>query len=301
MPQRDHICICICTYKRPELLKGLLLKMEKQKSEGLFDYSIVVVDNDKFESGRMTTETHARNSKISIRYYVEPEQNIALARNKAVKNAIGDFVAFIDDDEFPSDDWLLNLYNAIKRYKSDGILGPVFPYFIKKPPVWVLKGGFFDRPTYITGHIVPWATTQTGNVLLRRELFKNDQVWFNPVFCSGGEDRDFFRRKIEEGYFFVWCNEAQVFEIIPPKRWEKKVLLKRALLRGKMALNIKGARSVSLLKSVFAVIIYTCCLPLFLALGFHVFMRYLIKICDHLGKILTFIGIDCVKEKYVVS
>ena len=36
------------------------------------------------------------------------KQNIALARNKAIENAKGDFIAFIDDDEFPLDQWLLN-------------------------------------------------------------------------------------------------------------------------------------------------------------------------------------------------
>ena len=124
-------------------------------------------------------------------------------------------------------------------------------------------------------------------------------MWFDPAFGSGGEDRDFFKRKIAEGNVFVWCNEAPVFETVPPKRWERTILLKRALLRGKMALNTTEARSKSLIISTFAIAIYTGCLPLFLALGHHIFMKYLIKICDHLGKVLAFFGIDWVKEKYI--
>lgn len=301
MLQNHHICVCICTYKRPELLRRLLSKLEEQETEGLFDYSIVIVDNDRSQSAQQTVESYARQSKISINYFVEPEQNIALARNKAIENAKGDFIGFIDDDEFPVDQWLLNLYKDLNRYKSDGILGPILPHFEKEPPKWVLKGRFFDRPTHPTGHVLEWRNTRTGNALLRRELFKEDREWFDPAFGSGGEDRDFFRRKIEEGHVFVWCNEAPVFETVPPNRWKRTVLLKRALLRGKMALNATRSKPMSVFYSLAAVAIYTFCLPLFFVLGHHVFMKYLIKDCDHVGKVLAFFGIDWVKEKYLIG
>lgn len=297
MSAPHHICVCVCTYKRPELLKRLLSKLEEQKSEGLFDHSIVIVDNDRAESARQISESSTRQSKVS--YYVESEQNIALARNKAIKNAKGDFIGFIDDDEFPDEGWLLDLYKAVDRFGSDGILGPVVPSFEEKPPKWVLKGHFFDRPTHSTGHILGWKNTRTGNALIRRRVFEEDHNWFDPAFGSGGEDRDFFRRKIEAGYIFVWCNEATVFETVPPERWKRTVLLKRALLRGKMAFNATKSRPASVLKSAVAIILYTCCLPLFCVLGHHIFMKYLIKNCDHLGKVLAFFGVDWVKEKYV--
>ena len=299
MSLKHHICVCISTYKRTELLGRLLSALEEQETEALFDYSIVIVDNDRTESARQTTESCAHKSKISIGYFVEPEQNIALARNKAIENAKGDFIALIDDDEIPTQQWLLNLYNAMNRFESDGILGPVQPFFEKKPPRWVLKGHFFDRPAHPTGHILGWKNTRSGNALLRRELFQEERKWFDPAFGSGGEDRDFFKKKITAGNVFVWCNEAPVYENVPPQRWKRTVLLKRALLRGKMSLNTSEPRSISILKSITAIVMYTASLPLCLGLGHHVFMKYLIKNFDHLGKVLAFLGIDWVKEKYV--
>ncbi len=201
--------MCISTYQRTKLLRRLLSKLEEQETEGLFNFSIVIVDNDAAESARQTVEYLARQSKTSIGYYVEPEQNIALARNKAVENAKGDYIAFIDDDEFPVEHWLLNLYNAMDRYKSDGILGPVLPYFEEEPPGWVLKGHFFDRPNHPTGHVLEGKNTRTGNALLRRELFGEDRKWFDPAFGSGGEDQDLFRRKIGEGRVRIAQSNAQ--------------------------------------------------------------------------------------------
>ncbi len=162
-----------------------------------------------------------------------------------------------------------------------------------------MRGRFFDRPVHPTGYVLSWKNTRTGNALLRRELFAEGHKWFDPTYGSGGEDRDFFRRKIKEGHVFVWCNEAKVFETVPSNRWKRTVLLKRALLRGKMALNSTDSKPVSVIKSVVAIAIYTACLPLFFILGHHVFMKYLIKDCDHLGKVLAFLGIDWIREKYV--
>ena len=295
----SHISVCICTYKRPTYLKRLLGEMEKQLTENLFSFSIVVVDNDYDQSAKEIVTAFKNNSSLDVDYCIEPEQNIALARNKAVENAVGDFIAFIDDDEFPSEKWLLSLYNAINRYNSDGILGPVLPHFQEDPPKWVLNGCLFDRPTHPTGHVLEWRNTRTGNALLRRQLFTSGHGWFDPAFGSGGEDRDFFRRKIKEGKVFVWSNEAQVFETVPAARWKRTVLTKRALLRGKIALNSTDSGPASILKSACAIAVYTICLPLFFVVGHHVFMKYLIKDCDHLGKVLAFFGIDWVKEKYV--
>lgn len=296
MSQKPHICLCVCTYKRPELLRQLLSNLEEQQTEGLFDYSIVIADNDRAESGRHVVESYARQSKIPIIYDVEPRQNIALARNKTIENAKGDFVAFIDDDEFPLDQWLLNMYKALICFESDGVLGPVIPYFEMEPPRWILKGGIFERPTHPSGHVLDWNYTRTGNALVRRELFKEVPNWFNPVFGKGGEDQDFFKRRIEEGHVFVWCGEAPVFETVPPDRWKRRNLVKKAMLRGQMAVYSTGSEPLSVLKSAVAVVIYSTCLPLSFLLGHHIMMKYLIRNFDHLGKILAFFGIDLVKE-----
>jgi succinoglycan biosynthesis protein ExoM len=301
MTNRQHITVCICTYKREEYLRRLLSELEKQKTEDLFDYSIVIVDNDRKESAKQAVTSYAQQSNMTIEYFVQPDQNIALARNKAVENARGEFLGFIDDDEFPCENWLVEFYKTIKRHEVDGILGPVLPDYEKKPPEWVLKGHFFDRPTHHSGHVLDWTNTRTGNALLKKELFEDECQWFDPKHGSGGEDRDFFRRKIDKGHVFIWCNEAPVFETVPPERWKKTFMVKRALLRGKVAFETSSTNFSSIIKSIFAILIYSLGLPFFLLFGQHIFMAYLIRTCDHIGKVLTAAGVDPVKEKYVTS
>jgi len=292
-----YISICICTYKRPELLGNLLKKLQRQKTNGLFAYSIVIVDNDHAQSAKSVVESFKQISSIDIDYLCEPEKNIALARNKAIKNAKGNFVAFIDDDEFPIDYWLVNLFRTLKKYNADGVLGPVNPDFEKEPPKWVLKGKLLSRKSYVTGYVlVKPRDTRTGNVLLNRNIFKKEKNLFDPEYGkTGGEDVDFFRRMLNKHYVFVWCNEATVYETVPSGRIKRAYFLRRALLRG--VVNSKHASKISFIKSLCAFSIYTLALPVLFFVAHHLFMKFMIKNCDHLGKLLAIFGIRVVKER----
>ena len=122
---------------------------------------------------------------------------------------------------------------------------------------------------------------------------------FRPQFRTG-EDQDFFTRMIELGYRFIWCDEATAYEVVPPKRWKRSFMVRRALLRGKVALNHHSGMQ-DFVKSLIAVIGYTLSLPIMLVLGHHCLMKCIIRICDHAGKLLAFIGLNPIREKYVLE
>jgi glycosyltransferase involved in cell wall biosynthesis len=295
---KDHISVCICTYKRPKLLARLLRKLQNQQPTNLFTYSIVVVDNDCNQSAKETVSSIQKEFSLQIDYFVEPEQNFALVRNRAVKNAKGNLIAFVDDDEFPVKDWLFNLYKAYLDFGADGVLGPVKPYFENRPPNWVIRGRLCEREHFKTGTVLHKARhTRTGNVLFEKELFDMEESLFNPEFGrTGGEDVDFFRRMIKKGHIFIWCDEAIVFESVPVERCKRSYFVRRALLRG--FVNAKNSSIHSIIKSILALSIYSLALPLFLLMGQHIFMIYLIKDCDHIGKLFGLLGIKLVAERH---
>jgi len=298
--ETKHIDVCICTYKRPPLLKRLLEELRGQDTSGLFTYSIIVVDNDHLQSARAVVSEFAATSSIPIQYCEEPRQNISLARNKAIESADGDFVAFIDDDEFPTKRWLSTLFKTCSEYKVDGALGPVERHFDEKPPQWIIKGNFYERPTYPTGMIIDWRKGRTNNTLLKRRIILTGTLPFRPEFRSG-EDQDFFRRMIQEGHVFVWCNEAVVYEVVPPIRWKRTFILRRALLQGTVSVLHPSFGALDIAKSIIAIPVYTTILPFALLLGHHRFMILLVKVCDHIGKLFALLGINLIKEPYVTE
>jgi hypothetical protein len=96
---------------------------------------------------------------------------------------------------------------------------------------------------------------------------------------------------------FLWCNEGFVYETVPPDRWARGYMLKRAMLRGRNVLKVPGGKLKLLVISIVALPIYLVILLFTLLLGQHVFMKYCIRFCDHLGRVLTPLGLNPVKER----
>jgi succinoglycan biosynthesis protein ExoM len=285
-PAMDHISVCICTYRRPHLLKRLLYELIHQCIDERFSFSVVVADNDSAESARGVVTEFASTATIPVKYCVEPDQNIALARNRAIAHAVGNYIAFIDDDEYPCQTWLQGLYDTCSACGADGVLGPVFSYFEEPPPKWLVEGGFFERQTHATGYKIGFHDMRTSNVIIKTKIIDTAQPPFRPEFGSGGEDADFFRRMVNKGYLFVWCNESVVYELIPPVRFRCRYLLRRALHRGNVSFRLKEGRTIAILKAFLAVPAYSLALPCLFLVGRISFIKYLVKLCDHAGLLL---------------
>jgi hypothetical protein len=123
---------------------------------------------------------------------------------------------------------------------------------------------------------------------------------FRPQFRAG-EDQDFFRRKIEQGNAFIWSADAVVYETVPPARWKRRYMLRKALLRGASARLQPSCDAASIAKSLVAVPLYAVALPFALLAGQHRFMTLLVSMFDHLGKLLALVGVNPVPEPYVAE
>jgi succinoglycan biosynthesis protein ExoM len=298
-PPRYHVSICVCTYKRPQLLERLLNKLQTQITQDLFSFSVVVIDNDAQESGKDPVERAQQRSTFEINYDVEPERSISLARNRSVHNSRGDLIAFIDDDEFPDDAWLSSHLRTLLDTKADGVLGPVKPHFDGEGPVWLVRSGLLERSYFKTNQIIQDSRdTRTGNVLIWKRVFDGADGCFDPKYGrSGGGDAIFFKRMMAKGKVFVWCNEACVYETVVPERQTRSYYLKRACTRGLGEAWDTKFLSRGTIRSLIAIPLYTLSLPFLLLFGQHLFMRYLVKNCDHVSKILGHLGIKLVRER----
>lgn len=224
------IDICIATYKRPQLLNKLLKSISTQINIEFSKLRVIIIDNDPEQTARKVVESFFADKNISYIYDVQPEKNIALTRNKALSYVTADYLAFIDDDEWAAENWLNELLLASQKYDADIVFGSVIPQFTKDAPAWLLETGFFDRNNK-TGTVMTHGAT--NNVLIRKADKFKELLFFNPKFgLTGGEDHDLFCRMYSNNAKLIWCNEALVYEVIPPERTKIKWHLKRALRVG---------------------------------------------------------------------
>ncbi len=307
MSLRPLVCVCVCTFRRAELLRRLLDALPKLDGLGTaFDLSCVVMDNDSDRSAETTVQGFARGASFPVSYHVEAERNFAVVRNRVVASASAtgaDLLAFIDDDEVPVPEWIRGMLDTLRAHKSDGVLAPVRPYFDAKPPRWLERSGLCDRPVHPTGMVMDWTQTRTGNVLIKRELFEPGGLRFDPAFRTGGEDKDFFKRAIAAGRRFVWCEEAPVYELVPPDRMTLRYHLRRALLQGTVSTRYDlGKRRLlgrmqMLVKSFIALVGYTLALPFLWIAQSPWCVRVLVKNCHHLARLACLCGVPLARER----
>jgi succinoglycan biosynthesis protein ExoM len=229
------IAICIISFKRPNGLRRLLTEVNKLEFIKNPDVRIklIVIDNDCNASAMNVCNEIRPQMRWTLEYFVEPERGIPSARNSAIYHAgkEPDFIAFIDDDEVPEQNWLDELLYVQDAYRADAVVGPVISKFEDKVPQWVIKGNFYQRKRNKTGEIRKSANT--GNVLIRNEVIQKEGLTFNKKFAlTGASDDYFFREFAKKGFKIIWADSAIIYEFVPSSRINLRWLMQRSYRGG---------------------------------------------------------------------
>ena len=235
--QTTRIAVCVPTRLRAAGLTRALEGIAKQKlpSTELATVRVIVVDNDPDGSARQVCDHLRSTLPWPLDYILEPMVGIPYARNCALKAAMpaNDLIAFIDDDEVPSEEWLVHLLRVWREYSADVVFGPVKPYFPDPVPHWIERGKFFEREDHPTGTVCNGGAT--GNVLMSTRMLTQSSIRFDETHpFGGGSDLFFFRRAHQAGYRMVWAENAHAVEWIPASRATLRWLLMREFSNGSL-------------------------------------------------------------------
>jgi succinoglycan biosynthesis protein ExoM len=223
-----RVSVCICTYKRPGVIDTLNSVAAQRLPDGV-EVEAIVVDNDESRFADALVRLWASDAPIPVTYGVEPKRNIALARNRALSLASGEWIALIDDDEVADPEWLKALLAAAERYKADAVIGHVAAVYPANAPKWLVAADPLSRRWGASGAVCE--TGSTANALLAAKCVAT--LEFDPAFGrSGGEDTEFFSRLSADGTRIVVENSAIVRERIPPERMSSSYLRRRAVRSG---------------------------------------------------------------------
>jgi hypothetical protein len=203
---------------------------------------VMVTDNDQAGSAREVVEGLRPGFPWPLHYQVEPVRNIALARNRGIRGALAlgaQRLAFVDDDERVSPQWLEQLLAAMRRYDAMVTCGPVMARLDPAISPWVARGGFFGFGPHPTGTRLTYATS--ANLLARAELFAGG-TGFNPELgLLGGSDALLFAEWRARGVSLVAVEDAGVEETIPASRGSAGWVLRRAFRVGNTAILVEKA------------------------------------------------------------
>lgn len=228
--QPSLISVCMCTYKRPQLL-DTLKSIDNQILDPQYSIEVIVVDNDAELSGKTIFDAFSPNKIAHTSYHSEPLKNISAARNKSINEANGEYIALIDDDEIADEKWLQNLLKTMQRFEADVVFGWVNTIYPEHTPDWIIKGAIYTEPRFEDGK--PSQTGASNCTLIKRSaLLENDYQFDLSFGTTGAEDVDLFHRMHRNGLKLVTSHDAFVSEVLADDRMTKQYVIKKAIRIG---------------------------------------------------------------------
>ena len=264
-----EITVAICTYNRERYLPQLFQSILDQ-TLAPERFEIILIDNNSpGNTHELFTEFAAKNPTHLTHYFLETNQGLSFARNRAIKESSAPIITFLDDDAFIDANYLSVLIESFNRHPDCGCIGgPILLHYEDIKPSWEnlylnsLLGYFnkgeaafyFNRTDYPRG----------SNMAFRNLVFEKAGV-FNVTLgrignnLFGGEEKDQFNRIYEAEIPVLYEPQAIVHHCVPRERTTLAFIKKQALGTGvNERLRSKNEGLMSYTKRIFVEAIKWC-------------------------------------------
>src|SRR5262245_2823595 len=122
----SKVLVCIPTFKRPRMLRRLLDALAVLETDA--DVRVLVADNDAQGHAGFDLCHTLTGYRWPLCAVIAPERGIAQVRNVLIEQALktdAQFIAMIDDDEWPQADWIAQFLAYARQTGADLLQGSV--------------------------------------------------------------------------------------------------------------------------------------------------------------------------------
>jgi glycosyltransferase involved in cell wall biosynthesis len=189
------ISVIIPTYKRKELLDRALSSIKQQSYQ---DTETIVIDDDSDPSVKALIDDSYH--QLNIKYIKSRNIGGAKARNLGIEEASGEYIAFLDDDDYYHNDKLKSQHEHLEKNDADVVIcGSIN---ITTNQELGLENGL-DIPTSLK-----IGNPYSVNLLAKSELIK--KVKFDEDLPNA-QDWDLLVRLLKEGAKFSYIDKPLLY------------------------------------------------------------------------------------------
>ncbi|MBO9640717.1 MAG: glycosyltransferase family 2 protein [Siphonobacter aquaeclarae] len=237
--------VVICTYNRADLIGKALEDLTHQTLEKS-QFEVIVVDNKSTDNTAEVVRVFEQKYPY-IRYVYEPNAGRSNARNRGWQEAVGYYVAYLDDDVRVCPDWAVSMLGALRHASRPlAVGGLVEPWYESKPPAWFIRDfelrSWRKEAGYISAKQAPFGFAG-GNMGIARSLLQQ-YGGFSPELGGDstgmprmGEETDLFFRiykdnKDKADRIFWFEPDAAIQHWTPARNWQIPYRLERSRASG---------------------------------------------------------------------
>jgi glycosyltransferase involved in cell wall biosynthesis len=261
--------VAVPTYNGADRIVQLLDKLRSQINTENFSWEILIVDNNSKDNTAQIVQKYQENwsERYPLKYYFEAEQGAAFARRRAVYEALGEWIGFLDDDILPDENWVAAAYSFGKEHPEAGAYGgQIHAEFDASPPdnFKRIQSFLAIRERGSKPHLYQperLVLPPSASVVVQRKAWL-ESLPSQPLLkgrvgksMMGGEDFEIMLH-LHQANWEIWYNPAmQAYHKIPQWRLERKYLL--SLVRGAgicichlRTINVKNWRKPGIIATI---------------------------------------------------
>jgi glycosyltransferase involved in cell wall biosynthesis len=246
------LTVALCTHNHADRLARTLADLAQVQLPSQ-PWEFLVIDNASSDATpQLLAATGWRPAGVEVRVVREEKLGLSNARNRALLEARGDYLLFMDDDETPDPAWLTAYEQAMREHQPDALGGRIEVLFEDGVrPGWLQDEllGFLGKldhgeTCWLTEHATP---IFGGNFAFRRSVFErignfDARLGRQGSANIGGEDTEIYRRLLEHGCRVRWVPEAVIQHRIQTPKLRRDYFLDLHYRMGHMEGNHKRAQ-----------------------------------------------------------
>jgi glucosyl-dolichyl phosphate glucuronosyltransferase len=214
------ITVALCTHNHADRLARTLADLPRIHPPS-HPWELIVVDNGCTDNtATLLADPAWRPAGVEIRIVREDKLGLSNARNRALTEARGEYLLFMDDDETPDPNWLAAYEAAMVEYQPDALGGRIDVLFEDGArPDWLQDEllGFLGKLDHGPARWLtePGTPIFGGNFGFRLSVFDkignfDSRLGRMGTANIGGEDVEMHRRLIAHGCRVRWVPEAVI-------------------------------------------------------------------------------------------
>lgn len=181
------VSVIIPTYNREKYIKEAIESVLNQTYK--YVEVIIIDDGSTDNTKKIIDEINKRNNNI-IKYYYQENSGVARARNYGIEVSTGDYIAFLDSDDFWDLDKLQKQMNKINMSKVECCYCGTYKYYHQNSKKRKIKNSFKEGKVLIDilrGYI----NSETISWVINKEILITHNLYFTEN-CDFSEDLEFY-------------------------------------------------------------------------------------------------------------
>lgn len=168
--------------------KYLIDCMDSIINQTLDNIEIILIDDGSIDKSKEICQTYLSDSRVS--YYYQENEGLASARQSGIEKAQGEYIGFIDADDWIELDMFEKMYEKAKEYDADVVFCNRMYNNDDFRPAKDIPTGFYDRNRILT-EVLPKSLAYIGKDGWRRVI-----SWSN---C-----RRIYRKQLLDSFNFLF-------------------------------------------------------------------------------------------------